>query len=167
MLNSQALQQSVKHPDEAFRRFFGNQGRYPQFRSRRGRQPMPYPQRVKVVGGNSLCQPTVGTVRVVVHREIDGRIKTVTICRTATGKRSASVLANDGRQASDPPKSVDAEAVIEVGPGLEHLAVISDGGKVDSPRFSRRTAANLRRKQKSLSRTVEGSANRGRARPAH
>ena len=38
-----------------------------------------------------------------------------------------------GRQAPEPPKLVDAEAVTGVDLGLEHLAVTSDGEKVENP----------------------------------
>ena len=77
--DSQALQRSVMHLDDAFRRFFSGQARYPRFRSRRGRQSMSYPQRVKVVDGRGLYLPKAGTVRAVLHREVAGRIKTVTV----------------------------------------------------------------------------------------
>ena len=68
--------------------FSGKQGRHPRFKSRRGKQSMSYPQRVKVVDGRCLYLPKVGTVRAVLHREVAGRIKTVTVSRTATGNTS-------------------------------------------------------------------------------
>ena len=162
--DSQALQQSVMHLDGAFRRFFSGQARYPRFKSRRGRQSMPYPQRVKVVDGRGLYLPKVGTVRAVLHREVAGRIKTVTVSRTATGKRFASVLCDDGEPAPEPPRAVEAKAVTGVDLGLEDLVVTSTGEKVGNPRFLKRAEAGLRRKRKALSRKRKGSANRGKAR---
>ena len=43
---------------------------------------MPDPQRVKVVGGRCPCLPKAGTVRAAPHREVAGRIKTVTVSGT-------------------------------------------------------------------------------------
>ena len=48
--------------------------------------------------------------------------------------------------------------------GLTHLVIASTGEKQGNPRFLKRTAANLRRKQQSLSRKKKGSANRNKAR---
>ena len=42
--HSQVLQQSRKNLDRAFRNFFGKRGSYPQFKSKRARQRMRYPQ---------------------------------------------------------------------------------------------------------------------------
>ena len=106
----------------------------------------------------------MGTVRAVLHREVAGRIKTVTVSRTATGKRFAPVLCDDGEPAPEPPQAVKAEAVTGVDLGLEDLVVTSTGEKVGNPRFLKRAEAGLRRKQKALSRKRKGSANRGKAR---
>ncbi|MCE2406985.1 MAG: helix-turn-helix domain-containing protein, partial [Pseudomonadales bacterium] len=61
--DSQALQQSVIHLDDAFQRFFKELGRYPRFKSKHCKQSMSYPQRVKVVEGRALYLPKVGVVK--------------------------------------------------------------------------------------------------------
>lgn len=48
--------------------------------------------------------------------------------------------------------------------GLGHFAVLSDGTKIDSPRFLRRAEKHLKRAQQSLSRKEKGSSNRDKAR---
>ena len=162
--DSQALQQSVMHLDEAFKRFFKHQGRYPRFKSKHGKQSMSYPQRVKVVGENALYLPKVGTVKAVLHRVLVGKIKTVTVSRTKTGKYYASILCDDGQVNLEPAKSLESESITGLDMGLSHLAIASTGEKQSNPRFAQRAAANLRRKQKSLSRKKKGSANRNKAR---
>ncbi len=162
--DSQALQQSVMHLDIAFQRFFKKQGRYPRFKSKYGKQSMSYPQRVKIVDGVSLYLPKIGTVKAVLHREIVGKIKTVTISRTQTGKYYASILCEDGLTAPELLKTVEAYAVTGIDLGLTHLAIASTGEKQGNPRFLKRAADNLRRKQKALSRRRKGSANRNKAR---
>ena len=162
--DSQALQQSVIHLDDAFRGFFKGQSRYPRFKSKLGKQSMSYPQRVKVVGGNALYLPKVGTVRAVLHRPLVGRIKTVTVSRTATGKHYASILCEDGQAPPERSKALAAERVIGLDMGLTYLVVASTGEKQANPRFLKCAATNLRRKQKALSRKKRGSANRSKAR---
>ena len=72
---------------------------------------MSYPQRVKIVDGVSLYLPKVGTVKAVLHREIVGNIKTVTVSLTQTGKYYASILCEDGLEVPAPLKTVAADAV--------------------------------------------------------
>jgi putative transposase len=48
--------------------------------------------------------------------------------------------------------------------GLTHFAVLSDGRKIASPQFLRRTQKKLRRAQRRLSRKQKGSRNRDKAR---
>lgn len=48
--------------------------------------------------------------------------------------------------------------------GLTHCAVLSDGRKVDAPRFARKAQAKLRRAQKELARRQKGSNNREKSR---
>ncbi|MQS38540.1 RNA-guided endonuclease TnpB family protein, partial [Streptomyces katsurahamanus] len=48
--------------------------------------------------------------------------------------------------------------------GLTHFAVLSDGTKIDSPRFLRRAEKKLKREQRRLSRKAKGSSNRKKAR---
>ena len=162
--DSQALQQSVIHLDDAFGRFFGRRARHPRFKTRHGRQSMSYPQRVKVLDGRALYLPKVGTVRAVLHRAIEGRIKTVTVSRSPTGRHYASILVDDGRDLPEPLKVMDGESVAGIDLGLADVVVESSGRKTPNPRFVKRTAANLRRKQKNLSRKRRGSANRAKAR---
>lgn len=162
--DSQALQQSLMHLDMAFGRFFKKQGRYPRFKNKHAKQSMSYPQRVKIVEGNALYLPKVGTVKAVLHREIVGKIKTVTVSRTQTGKYYASVLCDDGLEAPALLKTVQSDAVTGIDLGLTHLAITSTGEKQQNPRFLKVAAANLRRKQKALSRKKKGAANRNKAR---
>ena len=48
--------------------------------------------------------------------------------------------------------------------GLTHFAVLSDGTKIDSPRFLRRAEKKLKETQRELSRKQKGSRNREKAR---
>lgn len=158
--DSQALQQSLQYLSRAYENFFAKRGRFPRFKSKHGRQSYAYPQRVKLVG-KKIYLPKVGWVRCVIHREIIGRMKTVTISRNSCGQFYASILTDD--DSTTPTPSCDGRAIgIDV--GLHHLVVTSDGSKFDNPRHLRLAEANLRRKHRALSRKVKGSANRKRAR---
>lgn len=158
--DAQALQQSVQHLSRAFENFFAKRGAYPTFKSKRGRQSFSYPQRVKFSGNRIYC-PKVGWVKCVIHREMEGKLKTVTISRTACGHFYASILRDDGLESPD--VSCDGK-VVGVDVGLSHLAITSDGIKIDNKRIVRKHARNLKRKQQKLSRKQKGSKRREKAR---
>ena len=85
-VDSQALQTTLRHLDRAYTNFFAKRARFPRFQKKHApRQSYAYPQRVKVEG-DKVFLPKVGWVKAVVHREIAGAIKTVTVSRSATGK---------------------------------------------------------------------------------
>ena len=158
--DSQALQQSLQNLARAFDNFFAKRGRYPRFKSKHGRQSIQYPQRVKIEGSR-IYLPKVGWTKCVVHREIVGKFKTVTISRNACGQFHASILTEDGAEL---PAVLTEGRAIGVDVGLTHLAVTSDGFKFDNPRHLRKATRNLKRKQQSLSRKKKGSKSRDKAR---
>jgi putative transposase len=63
---------------------------------------------------------------------------------------------------AEPLPQTPAEIGIDL--GLRHFAVLSDGRRIDTPRFLRRAEKKLKRLQRSLSRKEQASANRVKAR---
>ncbi len=165
--DSQALQVALQNLAAAYEAFFKGRARYPRFRSKHGRQSFAYPQRVKIAerrdnGWGLIALPKVGAVRANIHREIAGKVKTVTVSLDAAGRYWASIL-TDNDVPPLLPVSTDGPALgIDV--GLTNFAVTSSGRKVPNRRFVKRAAANLRRKQKALSRKQKGSKSRSKAR---
>jgi putative transposase len=97
----------------------------------------------------------------VVHRDIIGTLKTVTVSRNACGQYHAAILTDDGKGL--PVVSTDGKAIgIDV--GLTHLAVTSDGSKFENPRHLLKAGKNLKRKQRKLSRKKKGSNSWNKAR---
>jgi putative transposase len=158
--DSQALQQSLQNLSRAYENFFQKRGKYPRFKSKHGRQSIQYPQRVKIEGSR-IYLPKVGWVECIVHREIVGKFKTVTVSRNACGQFHAAILTDDGEAL--PEISMDGKA-IGVDVGLAHLAITSDGSKFENPRHLRKAEKNLKRKQRKLSRKKKGSKGREKAR---
>lgn len=157
---AQVLQQSIRNLSRAFVNFFERRGKYPRFKSKNDRQSIQFPQDVRI-DGSRIKLPKVGMIKCVLHREIVGTIKTVTVSKTACGHYYASVLTEDGRDM--PPISVDGPAVgIDV--GLIDFAVTSNGQHFANPRHLSKAEKNLKRKQRKLSRKVKGSASRNKAR---
>lgn len=161
--DSIALQQACINLDKAFQAFFDPKlpARYPKFKRKHGKQSSYHCMSVSV-GDNWIKVPKMKPIRARVHRELDGKLKSITLSRTVTGKYYASLLIEDGVEAPVPMRTVDT--VLGVDMGLTHLAIDSEGNKIANPRFLKRAATNLRRKQKALSRCQKGSKGRAKAR---
>jgi putative transposase len=108
--------------------------------------------------------PKLNAIKAKVHRPVDGKLKSITLSRTVTGKRYASLLYETQQAASVPLMNVDAVNVIGLDKGLSHLAIDSTGRKVSNPRFMKQAPKNLTRKQQALSRKQKYSAKRAKAR---
>jgi putative transposase len=157
---SQCLQQVCLNLGVAFNNFFERRAKYPRFKSKHGKQSIHYPQNVKV-GDSYLTIPKIGDVSAIIHRTIEGKVKTVTISKNCSNQYFAAILFDDGKD--KPESSTDGKA-IGIDLGLSHFAVTSDGSKFDNPRIFGKHEKNLKLKQQQLSRKQKGSNNRNKAR---
>jgi putative transposase len=157
---SQCLQQSVLNLSQAFINFFDGRAQYPAFKSKYDRQSLQYPANVKVLSQAEIKFPgNLGTVKAKVHRDIDGKLKTVTVSRMPDGRYYASLLVEDGIEKPEP--SSDGKA-IGIDLGLIDFAVTSDGSKYQNPRHLKKHERNLKRKQRKLSRKKDKTTNKRR-----
>jgi putative transposase len=159
--HSQVLQSVSLNMSRAFVNFFERRAKYPNFKSKHGNQSIQYPQGVKIVEGCKIFLPKIGHVKAVVHRKIVGRIKTVTVSKTLSGKYFAAILTENDQ---DAPAISLIGKILGIDAGLTHLVITSDGCKFDNPKHVLKAQKNLKRKQQNLSRKIKGSNTRNKAR---
>jgi putative transposase len=157
---SQVLQSVSLNLSRAFINFFEGRALFPNFKSKHGKQSIQYPQNVKITDAG-LKLPKIGVVPAKMHRVFDGKLKTVTISHTPSGKYFASLPFDDDQPEAE--QSIDGKAV-GIDLGLTHFAITSDGSKFDNPRSLKKHSRNLKRKQQKLSRKQKGSNRRKKAR---
>ncbi|MFH8508282.1 RNA-guided endonuclease InsQ/TnpB family protein [Streptomyces flaveolus] len=167
-VSSVVLQQSLRDLDTAYRNFFdGLKGKRPRtgpprFKSRKGtRQSVRFTANAgwKITAGGKLRLPKVGDVPVRWSRSLPCVPSTVTVVKDSAGRYFASFVVETG------PKTLPAtDSVAGIDLGLSHFAILSDGTKIDSPRFLRRAEKKLKKAQQALSRKTKGSKNRAKAR---
>lgn len=92
---SQVLQSVSLNLSRAFVNFFEGRAKYPNFKSKHGKQSIQYPQNVKLLGGK-IKLPKIGEIEAKIHRLFEGELKTVTISLSKTGKYYASLLFDNG-----------------------------------------------------------------------
>ena len=72
---NQCLQQVCLNLGVAFNNFFEKRAKYPNFKSKPGKPSIQYPQNVKVAE-TYLTLPKIGDVLAIIHRSIEGKVKT-------------------------------------------------------------------------------------------
>ena len=153
-VDSTAVQNSVKHLADAYKKFFKKKGNHPRFKSKRnpvqsyktniqGKSQLP---EVSIIG-NRLKLPKLKWVRFANSRKVEGRIINATIRRTASGKYFVSLLAE--QEINELPKTGSS---VGVDVGLKNFAILSDGTVYKNDRYFRTLEKRLAREQRKLSR---------------
>ncbi|MFD7648262.1 RNA-guided endonuclease InsQ/TnpB family protein [Streptomyces albidoflavus] len=168
-VSSVVLVQSLRDLHTAYRNFFnsvsgkrkGPKVAPPRFKSKHDNR-----QAIRLtVNGFSLRSDgrlyiaKVGALDVRWSRQLPAAPTSVTVTKDASNRYWASFVVDTER---DVLPELDTEVGIDL--GLTYFAVLSDGRKIESPKFLRRAERKLGRMQRSLSRKEKGSKNRAKAR---
>jgi putative transposase len=157
---AQVLQDVLHRVDRAFHDFFrrvrrGEKAGFPRFRSRRRYNSFTHPQPCNVLKAGKLRLWKIGDVRIQLHRPIEGKVKTLTIIRSSTGKWFACFSV----EVEPVPLPVNTEAV-GVDVGLTHFATLSTGEQIPNPRFFREEQNALAKASRRLSAEKKGTPER-------
>jgi len=149
-----ALQTELRHLDDAFKRFFRKEGRYPRFKSKKN-PVQSYTSKNNngtiAIQGNRIRLPKLGWVKFAKSREVGGRIISATIRRNPTDKYFVSVLAEEDIRPLPP-----ADNRIGVDLGVKDFAVLSTGETIANPKYLHKYEKRLIRWQRILSRRKQG-----------
>lgn len=166
---SQVLQDVLHRVDKAYAAFFrrvkqGGKPGYPRFQGRERYNSLTYPQygngaKLHNDGGRyaKLELSKLATIRVRLHRAVEGTIKTVSIRRDGE-----AWYASFSCEVEPAPHTL-SEAATGIDLGLLHFATLSDGTQINNPRHLRRNMKKLKSAQQRLSRCKRGSHRRARA----
>jgi putative transposase len=165
-INFSSAQATMRRLDRTFAAFFrrvqaGEKAGFPRFKGRGRFDSIEFPaygDGIKLVGGK-LRITHVGTVRIKLHRPIEGKIKTVILKRVA-GKWYAIFSCDLGRIAI--PPSPNPPVGIDV--GIEAFLTTSDGEREPNPSYLKTALPALRRAQRALARKRKGGKNRRKSR---
>jgi putative transposase len=167
-LNFSSAQATMRRLDRAFANFFrrvkaGQKAGYPRFKGRDRFDSIEFPTHgdgIRLTGDRLRVQH-VGTLRVKLHRSVEGEVKTLTLKRQA-GKWYLVVACDLGdvevKPSENPPVGIDV--------GLEKFLTTSGGTTEPNPRYLKDALPRLRREQRALARKRKGGRNRRKARKA-
>jgi putative transposase len=157
-----ALQQGLRHLQQAFVNFWARQAKYPSFKSKRKSRASATFTRsgFRYRDGQIWLAKTTAPLDIRWSRPLPDGVEpsTVTVSRDAAGRWHISILAEEVIRPLSP--SVTA---VGLDAGITSLVTLSTGEKVTNPRHERRDRARLALGQRRLSRKAKGSANRQKA----
>jgi putative transposase len=160
-----ALQQAIRHQDNALKAFFQGRSRYPRFKSFRQRQAAEFTR-----SGFSLREGVLSLAR------IDGPVPFVWSWQTETltGLNPTSITISRDRagryfvsfviEAADPEPLPATKKNIGVDLGLKDFAVLSNSKRIAHPKCLKVHEKRLARYQRQMARKKRGSCNREKAR---
>lgn len=160
-VHSQVLQNVAARLDLAFQAFFrrvksGEKAGYPRFRGFDRYDSFTYPQSgFSITHDGRVCLSKVGTIKMVYHRPIKGKLKTATIQRANTNKWYISFTVE-----CEPERLPENKYPVGIDVGLKVFAALSDGNVIKNPRFFRKEEKVLKRVQRTHSKLEKGTSER-------
>jgi len=170
-IHSQVLQDVVRRADRAYQNFYGRirekkqgvkqKAGFPRLKGKGRCRSLTYPQSgFTLMENGHLKLSKIGKVRMFMHCEIEGEIRTLNISHDGSGKWYASFSVKQESVTIQPEKTGNS---IGIDAGLLHLLAMSDGTVVDPPKFLKKGEKRIKKAQRNLSRKKKGSNNRKKA----
>ena len=132
---------------------------FPRFKSIDRMKSFTYPQ-FGFKLSDSLELSGVGRIAIKKHREIKGKVKTLTLKKSASGRWYA--IFTTETEIEKPEEKQGLKTGIDL--GIEHFAYFSDGTVIENPKHLRHAEERLKETQRRLSNKKKGSKNRRKAR---
>ena len=163
-VSSIALQQAIIDMDKAFVNFYKGNSKFPKFKNKNNKQSYRIPAQIKIdIENNKLFIPKFREgIKIIFERKPEGEIRSCTISKTKTGKYFASILVETGKLLPEKPK-IDINNAIGIDLGITHFATLSDGTKIENPKYLKNDIERLKILQRRASRKMKGSQNRKKA----
>jgi putative transposase len=165
-VHSQVLQNAQERVDLAYKAFFrrvkvGATPGFPRFRGPGRYDSFTFKQSGFAVQNRLLRVSKIGAIRLVLHRPIEGTIKTLTLRRVPSGKWYACFSVE-----AEPVTLPNNTSAIGVDVGLTSFATLSTGEKIANPRFFCTDAKALAKAQRRLAKAQKGTPERAQRRRA-
>ena len=159
-VHSQVLQNTLKRVERSFQNFFNGAG-YPRFQGRNRYNSFTYPGSGLKLNLNEgkLILSKIGNIKIVLHREIEGKIKTCTIKRDVD-----QWYVSFSCEIDIPIIPIETKTITGIDVGLISLMTLGNGEKIEPPKYLRSSEKRLAREQIHLSKKKKGSNNRNKQR---
>lgn len=161
IVHSQVLQNVAVRIDLAFKAFFrrlkaGEKPGYPRFRSADRYDSFCYPQSgFSIIHDERVVLSKIGTVKMVYHRLMKGKVKTATVQRSSTGKWYITFSVE-----CEPERLPERKEHVGIDVGLKTFATLSNAEEIENPRFFRTEEKALAKVQRKHAKLAKGTPQR-------
>ena len=156
-VDSVSLQQTLRDLDSAYQRFFTGKSKYPNFKRKQDKNSYRTNQSIKITN-RYITIPKVGKLRFRDNCRLEDKhilkIYNITISKTSSGKYYASMSAEVNIEHFE---KTNQNVGIDL--GLKDFAILSNGEKINNPKYFVNAQKKLARMQRKLSKKVYGSNN--------
>ncbi len=158
-----ALQNALRNLDNAFVNFFEHRAKYPKFKTKKGHcfsYRTTFNNNNIEYCGRYIKLPKLGKVKTRDKQIPEGRILNATITQVPSGRYYVSIVCTD-IECEQLPKT-NQQTGIDL--GIKDFATLSNGEKVDNPKYLDKSLKQLARLHRELDRKTRGGSNWNKAR---
>ncbi len=151
------------HLDSAFHGFFKKITRYPRFKKKRNSGSFSVPQHFSI-DGNHLTRPKFkAPLRLIMHREIQGTMHSLTISKTSSGKYYVSILSETQNEIPE-SREIKPSTTVSMDVGITEFITLSNGIQISNPKNLKKSEKKLAKRQRQMAKKQKGSNNWNRVR---
>src|SRR6266571_188586 len=161
-VHSQILQNVAVRVDLAFKAFFrrvrehAQESGFPRFKGKKRYDSFTFPQSgFSITHDDRVTLSKIGSVKMVYHRPVKGKVKTCTVQRSSTGKWYVSFSCE-----CEPERLPENTQQVGIDVGLKSFATLSTGEEISNPRFFRKEEKALAKVQRKHSKLAQGTPER-------
>ena len=162
-VSSVPIQQSLRHLQTAFGRFFGKLAKYPSFKKKGGKQSAEYSNAAFNWNSHThiLTIAKHGSLKIKWSRPFKSAPSTVTLSKDQCGRYFVSLRLDETPREFPQPIS---DLGVGIDFGINRTMTLSSGETIANPRHTAKYQKRLEFLQRRLSRKQKGSANRAKVR---
>ncbi|WP_276575868.1 IS200/IS605 family element RNA-guided endonuclease TnpB [Oceanirhabdus seepicola] len=148
-IDSTSLQMTLRNLDNAFKNFFHGRADRPKFKSKRDNYKAYTSNFVNNnidIKKDKIKLPKLKWVKTKIHRYVEGRIINATVTKTPSGKYFIAICVETE---IDTLEKVIGNIGIDL--GICHFAILSNGEKIENPKYLKKSLNKLAKEQRKLS----------------
>ena len=162
-VESSSLQQAIEDLGMSYQRFFRKLSSFPNFKKKNNKQSL------RIINNNNNIRflentskiklPKIGNIKIKKHREIEGKITSVTISKNPSNQYHIMIRTRVDYEYQKPNTPTYKET-LGIDLGVKDLAILSNGESIKNIKPLKQHLKNLKYQQRKLSKKQKGSKNR-------
>lgn len=158
--NAVSIQQSLRHLDGAFQKFFNHQNRFPKFKSKHGKQSCNFLKHFKInLDQKYIKLPKIGWIKFRDKFNFNNKeLKSIAVSKNTIGEFFASITFE--YKDTKIKKKIDNKNTCGIDLGIKDFAILSNGQKIQNPKHIEKYLNKLKSQNQKLAKSKKGGNTR-------